>query len=305
MTTYTTALPQWGIIRLAGADAAQFIHNQLTQDFLLIKENQARLAAWCSPKGRVIVSFYGWRPSAEEVLLLCPLDSIDFAIKRLSMFVLRSKVKVSNASADFTISGTLTPTAALDNSAINSGALPLATKDGAYALQLPSVAHAAAGDLGHFSPLIAVKSASAAIENAAVEHLDLWNEVQVLSGIAIIGEALREAFVPQMINYESVGAVNFKKGCYPGQEIVARSQFRGQIKRRAYIVQADGAIAAGAAVLTASDAECGSVVMAAPAAQGGWHAIVSVQSERSAEALHVGASALRLLPLPYELAQDI
>ena len=90
MTTYTTALPQWGIIRLAGADAAQFIHNQLTQDFLLIKETQARLAAWCSPKGRVLVSFYGWRPSAEEVLLLCPADSIDYAIKRLSMFVLRS-----------------------------------------------------------------------------------------------------------------------------------------------------------------------------------------------------------------------
>ena len=305
MTTYTTALPQWGIIRLAGADAAQFIHNQLTQDFLLIKENQARLAAWCSPKGRVIVSFYGWRPSAEEVLLLCPLDSIEFAIKRLTMFVLRSKVKVSNASADFYITGTLTPTAALDNSAINSGALPLVGSDGTYALQLPSVAHSAAGDLGHFSPVIAVKTASAAIENAATAHLDLWNEVQVLSGIAIIGEALREAFVPQMINYESIGAVNFKKGCYPGQEIVARSQFRGQIKRRAYIVQADGAIAAGAAVLTASDAECGLVVMAAPAASGGYHAIVSVQSEHSAEALHVGECALRMLPLPYELAQDI
>ena len=98
MTTYTTALPQWGLIRLAGADAAPFIHNQLTQDFLLIKETQARLAAWCSPKGRVLVSFYGWRPSAEEVLLLCPADSIDYAIKRLSMFVLRSKVKVSNAA---------------------------------------------------------------------------------------------------------------------------------------------------------------------------------------------------------------
>ena len=305
MTTYTTALPQWGLIRLAGADAAPFIHNQLTQDFLLIKETQARLAAWCSPKGRVLVSFYGWRPSAEEVLLLCPADSIDYAIKRLSMFVLRSKVKVSNASAEFSICGTLTPTAALDNSAINSGALPLAASDGTYALQLPSVAHSAAGDLGHFSPVIAVKPASEAIEIAATAHLDLWNEVQVLSGIAIIGEALREAFVPQMINYESIGAVNFKKGCYPGQEIVARSQFRGQIKRRAYIVHAPAALTAGAAVLTASDAECGLVVMAAPAAQGGWHAIVSVQSEHSSEALHVGDQTLRLLPLPYALAQDI
>jgi folate-binding protein YgfZ len=120
-----------------------------------------------------------------------------------------------------------------------------------------------------------------------------------------------EAFVPQMLNYESVGGVNFKKGCYPGQEVVARSQFRGTLKRRAFIVHADAELAAGQEVFQASDPEqpAGLVAEAAPAPHGGWDAIASLQlSAAEAGDLHAGRAdgpRLHLLPLPYLLLADV
>ena len=139
----------------------------------------------------------------------------------------------------------------------------------------------------------------------------LWQWGEVRSGVATITAPVFEAFVPQMLNYESVGGVNFKKGCYPGQEVVARSQFRGTLKRRAFIAHADGELAAGQEVFQAAEAEQpgGLVAQAAPAPGGGWDAIVSLQlAAVEAGDLHAGTAAgprLPLLPLPYLLLADV
>jgi hypothetical protein len=120
-----------------------------------------------------------------------------------------------------------------------------------------------------------------------------------------------EAFVPQMLNYESVGGVNFKKGCYPGQEVVARSQFRGTLKRRATLAHSAAPLQAGQEIFHSDDLSqpCGLVAQAAPAAGGGFEAIVSLQtSAMDGGTLFVGAAdgpALTLLPLPYPLLADI
>lgn len=151
------------------------------------------------------------------------------------------------------------------------------------------------------------------------EGLWQWSEVQ--SGVATLSAPVVDAFVPQMLNYESLGGVNFKKGCYPGQEIVARSQFRGTLKRRAYVVHAEQALSVGQEVFTAEDLEqaTGTVVQAAAAPDGGWDAIVSMQIASATRedlfahtALAEGQSAdagkgiaLQILPLPYELLADI
>jgi folate-binding protein YgfZ len=138
--------------------------------------------------------------------------------------------------------------------------------------------------------------------------LDLWLWSEVRSGIATVSTPIFEALVPQMLNYESVGGVNFKKGCYPGQEIVARSQFRGTLKRRAAIVHAAVAMAAGQEVFHSADAEqpCGVVVQAAKSPEGGWDAIVSLQLAAMQDGtLTLDGAALNLLPLPYELLADI
>ena len=139
----------------------------------------------------------------------------------------------------------------------------------------------------------------------------LWQWGEVRSGIATLTAPIVEAFVPQMLNYESVGGVNFKKGCYPGQEVVARSQFRGTLKRRAFVAHADGELAAGQEVFQAADPEqpAGLVAQAAPSPEGGWDAIVSLQlAAAEAGDLHAGAAGgpqLKLLPLPYLLLADV
>lgn len=140
---------------------------------------------------------------------------------------------------------------------------------------------------------------------------DAWAWSEVRSGVATVTAPVVEAFVPQMLNYESVGGVNFKKGCYPGQEVVARSQYRGTLKRRAFVVHADAALAAGDEVFGADDDSqpVATVVQAAPAPQGGFDAIISAQlSAMEAGPLHLGAvggPTLQPLPLPYALLADV
>jgi len=134
----------------------------------------------------------------------------------------------------------------------------------------------------------------------------------VLSGVAHVEAATFEAFVPQMLNYESVDGVNFKKGCYPGQEVVARSQFRGTLKRRAYVVQSAGAITAGQEIFTsdATDQPCGLVAQVATVVDNQTYAVVELQTTVVDEnkLLHVGTTTgpqLHVLPLPYVLRDDI
>ena len=140
---------------------------------------------------------------------------------------------------------------------------------------------------------------------------DLWSWGEVRSAIATITAPIVEAFVPQMLNYESVGGVNFKKGCYPGQEVVARSQFRGTLKRRAYLAHAEAAMAAGQEVFHDADPSqpCGLVAQAAKSPNGGWDAIVCLQvAAVQAGRLGIGAAegpALELQPLPYLLMVDV
>jgi folate-binding protein YgfZ len=129
--------------------------------------------------------------------------------------------------------------------------------------------------------------------------------------VATVTAPVIDTFVPQMLNYESVGGVNFKKGCYPGQEVVARSQFRGTLKRRAFIVHADSEMAAGEEIFIANDDSqpVATVVQAAPAPQGGFDAIISGQlAAVEAGGLHLGRNtgpALHMLPLPYPLLDDV
>ena len=310
MTFHSTAthfhgiapLPHLGIIRAAGADAASFLHNQLTNDVLLMTEGQCRLAAFCNAKGRMQASFVVYKRSAEEVLLICRQDLIAQTVNRLSMFVLRAKAKLSDATAEFQLLG-LAGDAALHvfNGASSEPWLRHASGAADVLTLYPALGQAR-------SFWIAPKEA-ARPEGASLST-DLWQVGEVMSGIAWVELATFEAFVPQMLNYESVDGVNFKKGCYPGQEVVARSQFRGTLKRRAFIVQSDAPMMAGQEVFSSLDTTqpCGLVAQAAH--DGADHvAVVELQlSATENSSVHLGAAdgpALRLLPLPYALRDDI
>jgi folate-binding protein YgfZ len=299
-----TELTHLGVIRVTGDDAVTFLQGQLTQDVALMGAHEARLAAFCNAKGRMQASFVVFKRS-EDVLLVCSSDILPATLKRLSMFVLRAKAKLSDASAEFALYG-LAGTAIESIAGTPRPVWAKADIDAATVVFL----HPGAGQ-----PL-ALWCAPATTPAPEGPHIDLalWQWLGVQSGIAMITQPIFEAFVPQMLNYESVGGVNFKKGCYPGQEIVARSQFRGTLKRRAYIAHTAGTPVVGQEVFHASDAgqPCGLVAAAAPNPAGGFDVIVSMQTSAAADAkggrLILGSAtgeALALLPLPYPLLEDI
>ena len=295
-------LTHLGVIKIVGEDAAKFLHGQLTQDFSLLDLHTARLAAFCSAKGRMQASFIGFKRSATEILLVCSQDILTATLKRLSMFVMRAKAKLTDASAEYALYG-------LAGNATNF----IATEDHSVWAKAEfsecSVVNLYPADT--IQRQLWVGPIAAPAPQGPVMELSLWLWSEVRSGVATLSAPVVEAFVPQMLNFESVGGVNFKKGCYPGQEVVARSQFRGTLKRRAFVVHTDSAMAAGDEVFAADDSSqpAALVVQAAPAPQGGCDAIVSAQlSAVERGSLHHGSSAgqpLQILPLPYALLADI
>jgi tRNA-modifying protein YgfZ len=301
-------LTHLGVIRVTGAEAVKFLQGQLTQDVALMGLSDAHLAAFCNAKGRMQASFVMFKRMAgadEEILLVCSRDILAATLKRLSMFVLRAKAKLSDASDEFALYGIIG--GAIES--IAGGARPAWAKVDIDAANLVFLYPGAGQPRALWcAPAGTVPPAGAPLD------LELWQWLSVQSGIAMITQPIFEAFVPQMLNYESVGGVNFKKGCYPGQEIVARSQFRGTLKRRAYLVHTAAAPTVGQEVFHATDAEqpCGLVAAAAANPSGGFDAIVSMQTSAAADSaqgqLTLGNSAgaaLTLLPLPYALLEDI
>jgi folate-binding protein YgfZ len=293
-------LPHLGVIAVAGEDAASFLQGQLTQDFGLLGPSEARLAAYCTPKGRMQASFVGFKSATGEILLVLSRDILAATQKRLSMFVLRAKAKLRDASAEFELSG-LAGDAARHPQL--QGPWSLARSGDAVLISL----YPADGQPR------ALYVAPAGQAHPPGPPLDpaLWQWSEVRSGVAMLTVPIVEAFVPQMLNYESVGGVNFKKGCYPGQEIVARSQFRGTLKRRAYLAHSAAPLRAGEELFHQSDPAqpCGLVAQAAPAPAGGWDAIVSIQiAAAQGGALSSGTAqgpAVTVQPPPYPLLADV
>ncbi len=291
-------LTHWGVIQLHGADAAKFIHGQLTQDFSLLGSDQARLAAFCNAKGRMQASFVGFKASDGDIFLLCSKDLLAPTLKRLSMFVMRAKVQLSDVSDSYAIwglSGDATKTTAAPHDQAWSKA-DLA--DGTAITLYPA---------GPTKRQLWVSPVDAPQPEGAAMSLQTWQWGEVISGIATVTQPVYEAFVPQMLNYESVGGVNFKKGCYPGQEVVARSQFRGTLKRRTYLAHTTAELSPGQDVTVAEDSDSvvGQVVQAAACPAGGYDALVVLQTAHQDAELAVAGARLTLQPLPYPLLEDI
>ena len=298
-------LTHLGVIRVVGEDAANFLQGQLTQDVAQLGPLEARLAAFCNAKGRMQASFIVFKRSEGEILLVCSRDILASTLKRLSMFVMRAKARLSDATADYALFG-LT---GLAIEIIAVDAHPVWTKADFDVASLVFLYPGAGQTRALWCAPVGTPTPA-----AQPLSLDQWQWLEVQSGVAMITQPIFEAFVPQMLNYESVGGVNFKKGCYPGQEIVARSQFRGTLKRRAYVAHTDGSPQVGQEVFHALDADqpCGLVAACAPHPVAGFDVIVSMQTAAAADAdggrltlVSASGPTLALLPLPYPLLEDI
>lgn len=276
-----TALPDWGVIRASGADAASFLQSQLTQDVLGLDAHRATLAGWCSAKGRLMASFVVWRPAPDEVLLACSADLLPAVLKRLSMFVLRAKCKLSDASAELPLHGVAGAVA---------GAGVWRRVDGA--IGLPPARGVARALFAGAAPALPALDANA------------WSWLEVASGVPRIVAATVEKFVPQMVNLELVGGVNFQKGCYPGQEVVARSQYRGTVKRRAFVFESAAAAMPAQEIFHSADREQPAGMVANAASWHGRHLLLAEVKLAALDGgtLHLGSAEGPLLTrddMPY------
>ena len=250
MSTFITPLTS-SIITVSGEDAATFLHSQLTNNIQTLSETQLRLAGYCTPKGRLFASFWVWRHD-DKYFLEVSADIQESARKRLSMFVLRAKAKIVDASSDWARWGISGKDAAqkLMEFFPEIPAQPL-TKIQHENLVLMRLADAknisennekennriqAHDPIARYQILAPAQHAEALYEKLSTVfeqgNLGLWQWLEVHTGIACITKATQECCIPQSLNFDLVGGIDFQKGCYPGQEIVARTQYRGTVKRR-------------------------------------------------------------------------
>lgn len=300
--TGATRLTDWGVIRAHGEDTRNFLNGQLTQEVLHLGPGQARLAGFCSAKGRLQASFVVWSPQPDEVLLACSADLLPAVLKRLSMFVLRAKCKLTDASAEVALWGVTDP-----SGAAGADERPWTTvvDQGRTSIRLP----AAIVQGRTVARTLVAQGADEPPPAAALADPGLWRWLEVASGAARIVAATADHFVPQMVNLELVGGVNFQKGCYPGQEIVARSQYRGTLKRRAFLLDSDAPLDPAMELFHSSDREqpAGEVVLAA-SFDGRHAALAELKIAATLEGeLRAGAPdgpRLRLGTLPYPIPAE-
>ncbi len=307
ITAGALRLSDWGVMRAQGEEAAKFLHGQLTQDTVLQTPQQGRLAGYCSAKGRLLALMLAFKRDANEMLLALPAELLPATLKRLSMFVMRAKCKLSDASADLALWGLVGESArtllGADAPAEIWGVTHLGN---ALALRLPD----ALVDGVTVPRYALLQPADAPPPALPALTADTWQWLEVQAGLAWVRLATVEQFVPQMINLELLGGVNFQKGCYPGQEVVARSQYRGTVKRRTLQFALDGGGAAqiGQEIFHSADPEQPAGLVAAVGHHAGQALLLAEVKLAALEAgsLHLGSAAgpqLRPRALPYAIAE--
>lgn len=301
-----------GLVRVAGDDAGSFLHSQLTNAVEDLAPGQARLAGYCSPKGRLLATMLMWR-DADGIVLQLSADLQPAIQKRLSMFVLRAKARLSDLSTGHAVIGVAGARGAstLEAAGLPAPAAPwqTASNGSVTVIRLPD-----ADQLPRWQVVAPADQADALFGACAATLLpaepDLWDWLDIRAGVPRITVPTQEQFVPQMINFELIGGVNFRKGCYPGQEVVARSQYRGTLKRRMWLVRGEGDVPQPGVELFRADEPdqpCGMIVNATVSPDGGWEGLAELKIDAAQAALHLAhASGLAVqtgsLPYPVPLS---
>ena len=233
------------VIDVSGPDAEAFLDSQLTSDVKNIKIKSLTRSGYCNPKGRLIATPYVIR-NANSFNLLLPNDLVDEFISRIARFILRAKVSINENDA-LAIVGVIAQAGAkisireLDE--LDNEILEINSRQGFILCPFDSLES------------FWVKTTQSYLPSKC-EH---WEVENIRNGIVNIGDATKEQFLPQMINLEKHKGVSFTKGCYPGQEIVARTKYLGSVKRKLCYFRSDSSIGQGAPILTSEGTPCGTV----------------------------------------------
>jgi folate-binding protein YgfZ len=303
-------LSQFGVLKVSGAEAQGFLHNLFSSDVNALTPQHALPSSFNTAKGRTLATFLIWRTGADYFLQL-PLELTATIRKKLSMYVLRAKVKIEDASDGIVCLGLSGANIAAflqrEFPALPQNPLDVVHYDDSGLIRLGS---------DRFQLNTTPQQASAIWQRLSTDARPVgspcWDWLNIRAGIPVILPQTQEEFVPQMANLDLIGAVNFKKGCYPGQEIVARMQYLGKTKRRMYLAHVDSDVApqAGDELFSAEmeGQPCGMVVNAQAAPDGGFDLLAVVQiASQETQTVHcksLQGAALKFLPLPYALPQS-
>jgi tRNA-modifying protein YgfZ len=283
-------LSHLGLLEISGMDAVNFLQGQVTNDVKLLVGTNAHYSAYCNPKGRMLALFLAFA-HYDHIHLQLNRELLEPIMKRLKMYVMRSKVEIKDVSDSiikFGIDGLeAAPILAASLAKIPTQDYELVTLDNATILKLPSINGARFEiftDTAN-APIIwqALKATCKVVDKA---H---WNWLEIQAGIPDIELKTQEQFVPQMLNLDILNGINFKKGCYTGQEIVARTHYLGAVKRRTYLgsLQSASAPQAGDKILdnTQNEAggnEVGQIVRVAQNLESGFDVLVEMRIDAQA-----------------------
>lgn len=300
-------LSEFGVIKVSGEDAKGFLHNLLSSDVNALTPQRALPGSFNTAKGRTLATLLIWRNEAEYFLHL-PQSLLASIQKKLGMYVLRAKVKIENASDSIVCLGLSGANAA----ALLQQHFPVLPQNQLDAVHQDNISLIRLG-ADRFQINIPSQQAPALWQKLGIDARPAgsacWDWLNIRAGIPVILPQTQEEFVPQMANLDLTGAVNFKKGCYPGQEIVARMQYLGKTKRRMYLahVDADTAPQPGNELFSMEmeGQACGIVANVEAAPDGGFDILAVVQiASHDAFPVHFGAltgARLQFQPLPYPL----
>jgi len=307
-----TQLTRQALISVTGTDAISFLQGQLTNDIKALADTGGvGLAGYCTPKGRLLATMLVWR-EADTIMLQVPQELQEVLQKHLQLFVMRAKVKLEHVSAQHTIFGLIGSSAVARTAAwfSNPPSSPLTSVSNQSGTLLRVADADGVARYQWIVPAALSEQVSQMLSDTvpALTEQD-WELSEIHAGIPHIGIATQEKFVPQMINYELIGGVSFKKGCYPGQEIVARTHYLGKQKRRMVLARIDGCtVQSGTEVFDADDLSqpCGMIVNAAANHAGGSDCLIEIKTasyRQSGVQLQNGA-ACHWLAMPYPLPDD-
>ena len=285
--TIVAPLTHLGLIGCTGNDAKSFLQNQLTSNVNELNDDAAQYSSWCSPKGRMLANFVLYRRHTDYLVLLSA-DLQEFIQTRLQVYILRSQVKISDCSSEHEIIGLSGPQAqaALQGAELPIPPAPMSSSDFANGkvIRLDEARYLIVAERNAASTLWEAISTQAHPVGTTV-----WQWLDIHAGIPWIVEATKEAFVPQMVHFDKIGGVSFRKGCYPGQEVIARTRHLGKVKRHLYHFHADSPFAAGLSIYEQGTPEssCGMVANTAPAPGGGHDGLAVILEDKANSPLKV------------------
>ena len=276
--TIVVPLTHLALIEASGEDAKSFLHNQLTSDVNHLGKGLAQHAGWCTAKGRMQASFLTWQQDGRYFLAFSA-DLQEATQKRLQMFILRAKVKLQSLTDSLLLLGISGPQAAE-----SLGDAGLAIPEEAMNAAVTGEQVAIRIDSQRFIVAVPEAAVAALWQKLSVKArpagLPVWRWLDIQAGYPLVTLATKEEFVPQMADFEKIGGVSFHKGCYPGQEIVARTQYLGKVKRHLFRLRSNSPLSAGQHLHSPDnpDQSCGTVMTVAPSPAGGFEALAVVQS---------------------------